>query len=117
MNFQSQQHQTGRGSGNPAHNGRTANSNNQISRVVRLISWLLECQAESVPISRLRPEQFRGKARFKRNSRDKKSHIIYVLLNVPQEGTEPQAFLRRTVALVMSGFAQKPTLRTHAKVT
>jgi len=30
--------------GNPAHNWRTANSNDQISRAIRLISWMLECQ-------------------------------------------------------------------------
>jgi hypothetical protein len=63
-------------------------------------------------------EQFRGKARFKREPRNKKSHasrIIHVLLSLPQRRPSV-SFLRLTVALVMSGLAQKPTLRTHAKV-
>ena len=36
--------QAGSGVGHPAHNERTDNSNDQTSGVVRLISWLLECQ-------------------------------------------------------------------------
>jgi hypothetical protein len=49
--FLDQRHETGTQRGNPAHNWRTANSNDQISRAVRLISWMLECQSESLPIS------------------------------------------------------------------
>lgn len=42
---------------NPAHNRRTANSNDQISRAVGLIGWLMECQwcdVESSPGSTYR---------------------------------------------------------------